>query len=88
MYLDQYSILALEYHYYQSDCKYSKLVQCEEHINEQGIWVDSKNPDQPVKHKLATEKYQGPGEDIHPMSSFLREDLRNYKDSNVDILKR
>jgi hypothetical protein len=50
--------------------------------------VDSKNPEQTVQHKLATEKYQVPGDEIHPMCSFMREDLRNYKDSNVDILNR
>lgn len=86
MYLDQYNILALEYHYYQNDCKYTHLAQCDEHINDQGIWLDS--DEKKVTHLLGTEKYQLPGEEIHPMSSFAREDILNFVDTHEDILQR
>lgn len=40
MYLDQNSIVTLEYHYYQNDCTYTKLQPCEERWNENGVLVD------------------------------------------------
>lgn len=36
MYLDQYSVISLEYHYYQNDCKYLNMNPCNEHLDETG----------------------------------------------------
>jgi hypothetical protein len=40
MYLDQYSIVTLEYHYYQEKCKYLSLSTIEETIDHNGFLVD------------------------------------------------
>lgn len=55
MYLDQYSVIALEYHYYQNDCKYLNLMQCDEHLNDDGDLVNSNG--EKVTHLFSTEKY-------------------------------
>ena len=41
MFLDQYHIMTLEYHYYQNECKYHNMLQCDEQLNEEGVFVDS-----------------------------------------------
>jgi methyl coenzyme M reductase gamma subunit len=61
-------------------------MQCDERLNDKGEWVDSEG--QKVQYRLATEKYQAPGAEIHPMSAFARENTKNYFDSKEDILER
>jgi hypothetical protein len=53
MFIDQYSVATLEYHYYQTDCEYRTLELCDEHINDEGKLVDFDN--EPVDHKLGTD---------------------------------
>lgn len=55
MFLDQYSVIALEYHYYQNECKYYNLKTCDEHFDEAGELVDSYG--NKVTHPLGTDKY-------------------------------
>jgi hypothetical protein len=55
MYLDQYSVVALEYHYYQNDCKYINLLQCDEQVNEEGDLVCLNG--EKASHKLGTENF-------------------------------
>jgi hypothetical protein len=85
MYLDQYSVIALEYHYYQNDCKYLNLVQSDEHLNDEGELVDSTG--EKVTHLFSTDKYQKDEDGIHPMSAFGRKDISNYVEDPQDILK-
>ena len=56
MYLDQNSVIALEYHYYQNDCNYINLKECDEHLNDDGELVDSTG--EKVTNLFSTEKYQ------------------------------
>ena len=56
MYLDSQNVITLEYHYYQDNCKYTKLKALNEHINADGILVDKM--DKPVLNMLATEQFQ------------------------------
>ena len=69
MYLDQYNIVTLEYHYYQENCIYTTLNQCEEHIDDNGVLRDEDGEE--VHHELGCESYKV---DPHkyPMSSFER----------------
>ena len=76
MFLDQYSVVALEYHYYQNDCKYKELMAFNEHIDEDGNLIDESG--EKATHALGTDKYQKNEADIHPMSRFNRQDVRNY----------
>jgi len=55
MYLDSSNIITLEYHYYQTKCKYTKLIAQDEHIDEDGKLVNSN--DQPVSYMLNTELF-------------------------------
>ena len=52
MFLDQYNVVTLEYHYYQDDCKYTYLDLCNEHWNEEGKLVDADG--EKVDHLLGT----------------------------------
>lgn len=85
MYLDQYNILTLEYHYYQNDTKYHNMLLCDEQLNEQGEFTDIAG--NKVQHLLATEKYQDDPTSIHPMSAFERKNATNYILDMEDILK-
>jgi hypothetical protein len=85
MYLDQYSVIALEYHYYQNDCKYYNLLECQEQINPDGDLIDTNG--EKASHLLGTEKYQKDESTIHPMSAFSRNDITNYVEDSHDILK-
>ena len=85
MFLDQYSVIALEYHYYQNESKYYNLKPCNEHIDEEGVLVDEHG--QKVTHPLGTDKYQLKEGDIHPMSSFDRKDIMHYHEDNKEILR-
>ena len=76
MYLDQYNVITLEYHYYQNDCKYHNMMQCDEGLNHLGELVDREG--NKVTHLLATEKYQSDPSTIHPMSNFERHEITNY----------
>jgi len=37
---------------------------------------------------LATEQYEPKGEPIHPMSGFDKENITNYVDQQIDIIKK
>jgi hypothetical protein len=52
MYLDQYSVVSLEYHYYQNDCKYINMLQSQETINQEGDLIDANG--EKVSHLLGT----------------------------------
>jgi hypothetical protein len=52
MFIDQYSIVTLEYHYYQNNCTYSTLDPLNEHYNEQDKLCDSDGEE--LDHKLGT----------------------------------
>ena len=41
MYLDKDTIVTMELHYYQNDCKYSTLRAVDEHIDHNGHLVDN-----------------------------------------------
>ena len=56
MFIDQYNILTLEYHYYQNDCKYSMLKKDPYSIDHSGTLRDPE--DEKVKHLLGIERYQ------------------------------
>lgn len=56
MYLDSQNVITLEYHYYQDDCKYTKLQALNEHIDVDGKIVDENG--KPVLNMLATEQFQ------------------------------
>ena len=86
MYIDQYSILTLEYYYYHNQCKYSYLTPSEESIDENNDLVDENG--KPVEHKLGTHLYNYNQDEVHPMSSFPRDKVTNYYDSGVDVIKR
>jgi hypothetical protein len=87
MFLDQYSVVTLEYHYYQNNCTYTELELCEEHLNGSGKLVDE--DDEEVDHLLGTHDYNKDEYKIHPMSAFDRNtnNLLNYSDSHLDIVK-
>lgn len=85
MYLDQYNVITLEYFYYSNDCKYSYLSPQEEYIDENNNLVD--NNGEKVTHLLGTEKYLNDPESVHPMNQFDRDELVNYSDSCVDLIK-
>jgi hypothetical protein len=55
MFLDQYHVLTLEFHYYQNDCKYSTLEPLNETIDKNGDLIDEQGNQ--VKNKFALEKY-------------------------------
>ena len=55
MFIDQYSIMTLEYYYYHNQCKYSYLTAQSEHIDENNDLVDDFG--KKVKHKLGTHGY-------------------------------
>jgi hypothetical protein len=80
MFIDQYNVVTLEYHYYQNNCKYTHLEQCDEHIDESGKLVDEDGEE--VTHLLGSELYQQDHTKIHPMSAFSREGILNYADSH------
>lgn len=86
MYIDQYSIMTLEYYYYHNQCKYSYLNAHSEYINETNDLV--REDGTLAKHKLGTHLYNQNQDDIHPMSAFERDKVTNYYDSGVDIIKR
>lgn len=70
MFLDQYHIVTLEYHYYQNDCKYSTLDAENESIDLNGNLIDGDG--ERISHKLGTENYLKNEKKPHPMSSFDR----------------
>lgn len=41
-----------------------------------------------IIHKLGTHDYETEEESIHPMSMWPRENIKNLRDSGVDILKQ
>lgn len=85
MFLDQYHVVTLEFHYYQNDCKYSVLDAQIENIDENGDLIDEQGNQ--VANKFAIEKYQKDPASIHPMSAFNREDIINYVDSGDNMIK-
>ena len=84
MFIDQYSIVTLEYHYYQNDCKYSTLNACDEHIDHMGNLVNIDGDR--VINKCGTENYQKDGACI--MSTFDRDGVVNYKDDKINIVNK
>jgi hypothetical protein len=56
MYLDQGTVVALEYHYYQDSCKYTNLCRIVEHIDGRGRLVDQHGHE--CDHLLGTQEYQ------------------------------
>ena len=56
MFVDQYQVVTLEYHYYQTDCVYHELNKCDEYVNEEGKLCSLDGEE--VDHKLGTEDYQ------------------------------
>ena len=84
MFIDQYNIVTLEYHYYQNDCKYSTLEPIVDIMNDEGKLVDEEG--EPVEYKLGTESYNLDEENIHPMSAFARSGVTNFFDCQDDIV--
>ena len=84
MFLDQYNIVTLEYHYYQNNCQYTYLNACDEHIDENGKLVDEDGEE--VKHSLGTETYRADLQQ-YPCNAFERSGNINYVDSHNDIIK-
>jgi hypothetical protein len=78
MFLDQYTVVTLEYHYYQNECKYSSLAPLDEHIDHNGNLVDIKG--EKVNHKLGTQNFNTDESKIHPMNAFDRTGIINYID--------
>ena len=85
MYLDQHSVIALEYHYYQNDCKYINMIQSNEHFDDGGTLIDEAG--EKVSHLLGTEKYQENPLSVHPMSAFEKKDVTNYHEDGQDLLR-
>lgn len=85
MFLDQYRVVALEYHYYQNDCKYSSLDAENESIDLNGNLIDGEG--ERISHKLGTEAYLKNEKKPHPMSSFDRQDVINYGDDQVNVVE-
>lgn len=86
MFIDQYYLMTLEYHYYQNDSQYIQLQRLDESIDENGELVDALG--NKVLNKFAIEKYQIESCKVHPMSSFDREDVVNFVDSGLNILEK
>ena len=86
IFLNKDFILTLEYNFYQNGCIYSPLSVVNESINEKGVLVDEY--DNEIIHKLGTHDYQTEKDSIHPMSMWPRENIKNLRDSGVDILKQ
>lgn len=52
MYIDQYQVVTLEYHYYQNDCEYHELERCDEFVNPEGKLCSIDGEE--AEHKLGT----------------------------------
>ena len=52
MYIDQSTVVTLEFHYFQNDCKYTNLQPLNEHIDSHGKLVDENGND--ADHLLGT----------------------------------
>lgn len=55
MFLDQYNVMTLEYHYYQDNTMYTYLEPLDERWTEEGQLVDADG--EKVEHMLGTECY-------------------------------
>lgn len=55
MFLDQYNVMTLEYHYYQDNTMYTYLEPLDERRTEEGQLVDADG--EKVEHMLGTECY-------------------------------
>ena len=87
MYIDQHTVVTIEYHYYQNGVQYTHLGVVDESINAQGKLVGPDgNPKPP--YALGTDNYQADmTKEVNPNSHFDRCDLRNLYDKKTDLLK-
>ena len=72
MYIDQNTIMTLEFHYYQNDCQYTLLEKQKERIIDDKLCDSNGNE---VEHLLGTHKYDD--ENINPNNMFDRKDIVN-----------
>ena len=84
MFLDQYHVMTLEFHYYQDDCKYSYVEAQKQMIDSNGTLVGEDGS--PILTKFGLEDYQKDESSISPMSAFNREDIQNLKDQGLNIV--
>lgn len=82
MYIDQGTIVTLEFHYYQNDCVYTTLEKQNEQIID-GKLCDSEGKE--AEHLLGTHNYNDAN--LNPNNMFMRKDIKNLKDNGIDILK-
>lgn len=85
MYLDQFSIVAFEYHCYQPKVQYNKLGKLNQHINAEGVLVNQFGI--PIENYLRTHEFQKSG-NVRKMSNFKPEGVKNYADTKIDFIKQ
>lgn len=87
IFVDKDYVMTLEYNYYQNYCKYTPISIVNESINNDGVLLDEEGYES--IHQLGTQSYQLPeNEPHHPMSQWPRSQIKNLRDSGIDILKQ